>query len=141
MSCSFASQLSPCGSHGSSTIVPLNSCKQDVTAHLVSLGVSGKRGRRFESPQITERELILNRAGHFDLPEDWIGAMTICPKHRRELIVDWRGRKTATCCYPVHEGQHKQVNPRRVNFTLSKEIFLLHNSVVPVGSGEYYSTF
>ena len=62
-------------------------------------------------------------------------------KHWRELIVDWRGRKNATCYYQIHEGQHKQVNPSRVNFTLSREIFVLHNSVVPVGSGEYYSTF
>ena len=135
MNCSFVSQQSPCSSVGSSTILPLNACKQDVTTHLLSLGVSSKRGWRSENQGITEKELILNRAGYFDLPEDRVAAMVICPKHRKELITDWRGRKKATCCYPLHEGQ------RRVNFTLSKEIFVLHNSAVPIGSGKFHSIF
>ena len=142
MNCSFVSQQSPCSSVGSSTILPLNACKQDVTTHLVGLGVSSKRGWRSENQVITEKELILNRAGYFDLPEDRVAAMVICPKHRKELITDWRGRKKATCCYPLHEGQRKQMkDPRRVNFTLSKEIFVLHNSAVPIGSGKFHSIF
>ena len=43
--------------------------------------------------EITEKELILNRAGHFDSSQDRVATMTICPKHRRDLTVDWRGRK------------------------------------------------
>ena len=141
MACSFASQESPCSSlESSTTVLPLDACKQDITAHLLGLGVSAKRGWRSQSPGITEKELILNRAGYFDLPEDRVAAMTICPKHRRDLTADWRGRKSTTCCYPLHEGERKQVkDPRRVNFTVSREIFGLHNSIVPIGSGEYYS--
>ena len=82
-------------------------------------------------------ELILNRAGHFDLSQHRLTAMTICPKHRRDLIVDWRGRKSLTCCYPSHKGQRKQgKDPRCVNFAVSKEISPLHNAAVPVGSSE-----
>lgn len=85
---------------------------------------------------------MLNRAGYFDLPEDRVAAMVICPKHRKELTTDWRGRKNASCCYPLHEGQRKQMkDPRRVNFTLSKEIFVLHNSAVSIGSGEFHLIF
>ena len=148
MNCSFVSQQSPCSSVGSSTILHINACKQDVTAHLLGLGVSAKRGWRSENPgkssflKILKIQLILNRAGYFDLPEDRVASLTICPKHRRELITDWRGRKNASCCYPLHEGQSKQMKePRCVNFILSKEIFVLHNSAVPVGSGEFHSIF
>ena len=138
MNCSFASQESPCSSYGSSTnVLPLDACKEDITPHLLGLGVSSKRGWRSEGIEITEKELILNRAGHFDLSQDRVAAMTICPKHRRDLTVDWRGRKSSTCCYPSHEGQRKQVkDPRRVNYATSTEIFALHNAAVPVGSSE-----
>ena len=88
--------------------------------------MSSKRGWQSEGIEITEKELILNRAGHFELSQDSVAAMTICPKHRRDLTVDWRGRKSSTCCYPSHKGQRKQVkDPRRVNYTVSKEIFAL----------------
>lgn len=138
MKCSFASQETPCSSYGSSTdILPLDACKEDITPHLLGLGVSSKRGWRSEGIEITENDLILNRAGHFDLSQDRVATMAICPKHRRELTVDWRGRKSSTCCYPSHKGHRKQVkDPRRVNYAVSKEIFSLYNAVVPVGSGE-----
>lgn len=141
LNCSFASQESPCSSLESSiTVLPLDFCKQDITAHLLGLGVSTKWGWRSQSPGIPEKELILKRVGHFDLPDDRVAVITICPKHRRDLTADWRGCKSTTCCYPLHEGECKQVkDPRRVNFTVSKEIFGLHNSMVPVGSGENYS--
>lgn len=139
MNCLFASHESPCSSYGSSTnVLPLDdACKEDITPHLLGLGVSSKRGWRSEGIEITEKELILNRAGHFDLSQDRVAAMTICPKHRRDLTVDWRGRKSSTCCYPLHKGQRKQVkDPRRVNYAMSKEILALHNAAVPVGSSE-----
>ena len=106
MNCSFASQESPCSSYGSSTnVLPLDACKEDITSQLLGLGVSSKLGWRSEGIEIPEKELILNRAGHFDLSQDRVAAMTICPKHKRDLTVDWRGRKSSTCCYPSHEGQ------------------------------------
>ena len=86
MNCSFAS---------SANVLPLDVCKEDITPHLLGLGMSSKRGWRSEGIEITEKELILNRAGHFDLSQDRVAAMTICPKHRRDLTVDWRGRHVA----------------------------------------------
>ena len=117
--------------------MPLDACKEDITPHLLGLGVSSKRGWRSEGIEITEKKLILNRTGHINLSQDRVATMTICPKHRRDLTVDWRGRKSSTCCYPSHKGQCKYVkDSRRVNYTVSKEIFALHNAVVPVGSSE-----
>ena len=83
MNCSFASQESPCSSYGSSTnVLPLDACKEDITPQLLGLGVSSKRGWRSEGIEITKKELILIRAGHFHLSQDRVAAMTICPKHR-----------------------------------------------------------
>ena len=81
MECSFKNADSICGVFESdSRLLPLNACKSDIKSHLVVLGISGKRGWRSDS-SITERELILNRAGLFDLDEEYIGTLTICPKH------------------------------------------------------------
>ena len=109
MNCSFGSQESPCSSLGSSTtVLPLDACKQDVTAHLLGLGVSGKRGWRSQSPIITEKELILNRAGHFDLSEDRVAAMTICPKHRRDLTGEVvKVRHVAIHCTKVNANRSR----------------------------------
>ena len=47
MNCSFGSEDSVCGPFGTnSTILPLVKCEEDMTSHLISLGVSSKRGRR-----------------------------------------------------------------------------------------------
>ena len=67
-------------------------CKQDMTSRLVSLGISGKRGRG--ETEVSESELILNRAGHIGiLREEAKDALTISPKHRKHLTTDWPGRK------------------------------------------------
>ena len=94
-------------------VVTPRTCKQHVIAHLLDSGVIVNLGRRFWNPEFAEKELTINRAGHFDFPEDRIAAMSVCPKHRRELIANWRGRKSATRCYTLHEDQHKQLNRRR----------------------------
>ena len=116
-------------------ILPLLACKRDMTSYLVSLGISGKRGRG--KTRITESELILNRAGRFGtVNEEEIQAMTICPKHRKELTTDWPGRKGQLCCYPSHKGQKRQLSlSRRINASMSAEIFLQFNVVVPIGAG------
>ena len=109
MNCSFGSEDSVCGPFGAnSTILPLVKCEEDMTSHLISLGVSSKRGRR-SIPTLSESNLILNRAGLFGLGLQRTGEMTICPKHRRELAVDWAGRKSSTCSYPSHRGPRKQM--------------------------------
>ena len=137
MNCSFVSEDAPCCSVGlSSEIVPLLSCKHDMTSHLLSLGISGKRGRG-QDTAVTEIDLILNRAGLFGEMVQDIESKTICPKHRRDLTTDWAGRKGKTCCYPTHQGHKKQIQqPRRVTATMSAEILMRHNVAVPIGAGK-----
>ena len=126
MTCSFGLHDSPCGPVGNnSTIVPLGRCNHDMTSHLTSLGISLKR-RIEQQTTLSEVGLILNRAGLFD-KEDLVGTMTICPKHRKELTLDWPGRKRSTCSHPQHKGQRKQMKTfRRVNASLADEIFAVH---------------
>lgn len=134
MSCSFESHDSPCGSCGEiSQIIPLVKCTDDMTTHLISLGVSSKRGRRSVSA-LEEWKLILNRAGMFGNVD--VSSITICPRHRRSLTIDWPGRKSNICCYPSHGSNRKQIkSPRRINQTMSEEIFQRFQATVPIGSG------
>jgi len=67
MVCSFSSPLSQYGAtteYANATPIPLLNCNNDVSFYLRSIGASGARGRN-TSAQITEVELILNRAGPF----------------------------------------------------------------------------
>lgn len=135
MSCSFGSKESSCGPFKrETTIIPLSSCTYDISDHLSStLCVSVKRSAEDESI-LTEIDLILNRAGQFRADHS---VMTICPKHRRELTLDWPGRKRTTCTYPLHKGPYKQLKSlRRINSSMSMEIFNRFNQVVPIGSGK-----
>ena len=119
-----------------STILPLVKCEEDMTSHLISLSVSSKRGRR-SIPTLSESKLILNRAVLFGLGLQRTGEMIICPKHRRELTVDWAGRKSNTCSYPSHRGPRKQMkNVRRINISISEEVFARYQISVPIGSGK-----
>ena len=137
MNCSFFSEYSVCGPFGAnSTILLLVKCEEDMTSHLISLGVSSKRGRR-SIPTLSESNLILNRAGLFRLDLQSTGETTICPKHRRELRVDWAGRKSSTCSYPSQRGPRKQMkNVRRINISISEEVFSCYQISVPIGSGK-----
>ena len=69
--CSFWSVGSPCGDEGVGLkICPLLSCTRDIESHwLVSLGLGRKRGAT-GSKISDEVDLILNRAGKFNVPED-----------------------------------------------------------------------
>ena len=90
MNCSFGLEDSVCGPFGvNSTILLLVKCEEDMTSHLISLGVSSKRGRR-SIQTLSESNLILNRAGLFGLGLQRTGEMTICPKHRRGFKVTGR---------------------------------------------------
>ena len=136
MDCSFRSEETPCSLDGiGSVIIPLLACKRDITSHLVSLGISSKRGQG--RTEISESQLILNRAGLI-VTEEEIETLTICPKHRKDLTIDWSGQKRNICCYPTHQVQKKQIaNPRRVNTVMSAEIFAAFNVVVPIGAGKF----
>ena len=136
INCSFGWEDSAvCGPFGAnSTILSLVKCEEDMTSHLISLSVSSKRGRR-SVPTLSESNLILNRTGLFGLGLQRTGEMTICPKHRQELTVDWAGRKSSTCSYPSHRGPRKQMkNVRRIN--ISEEVFARYQISVPIGSGK-----
>ncbi|KAK3697376.1 hypothetical protein QZH41_011154 [Actinostola sp. cb2023] len=89
-------------------------------SHLVSLGVGTKRG--VIGAVVTEIDLILNRAGLFGTTLEEKQVMTVCPKHRKTLTIDWMGRKINTCCYPNHTGQKKgNLLLRRANAEMSKK--------------------
>ena len=127
MNCSFCSECSVCGLFGAnSTILFLVKCEEDMTSHLISLGVSSKRGRR-SIPTLSESNLILNRGGLFGLGLQRTGEMTICLKHRRELRVHWAGRKSSMCSYPSHRGQMKNV--QRINISIPEEVFACYQNI------------
>ena len=136
MTCSFVAEGSPYSPVEScSGVIPLLACTRDLTDHLVSLGVSGKRGKDARS-DLREKDLILNRAGICPQTDEETKTMTVCPKHRKGLTVAWAGRQRTKCCYPTHQGQRVTMKLlRRINQTLSAEIFTLHHVVIPIGSG------
>lgn len=138
LTCSFSSPDSACSLEGTgSQIVPLLACNLDMTPHLLSLGVSSGQ-QRSEDENDNEVGLILNRAGYFVVTDEEKIVMTICPRHRKKLTTDWAGRKSNTCSYPTHRGPRKSIQkPRRVNATLSEEIYQIHHATVPIGSGKY----
>ena len=137
LTCLFSSRDSACSWEGTgSQIVPLLACKLDVTAHLLSLGVSSGQQRTGDE-NVSEVDLILNRAGYFIATEDEKMSMTICPSHRKLLTTDWAGRKSNTCSYPSHRGPRRAIKkPRRVNATLSEEIYRFHHATVPISSSK-----
>ena len=83
LTCSFSSRDSACSLEGTgSQIVPLLACKLDVTAHLLSLGVSSGQQRTGDE-NVSEVDLILSRARYFVATEDEKMSMTIYPSHRK----------------------------------------------------------
>ena len=97
MSCSFGCPDTACAPFRNySTIVPLISCERDTTHYLNSLGVSLKRDVGGQAI-VSEIELILNRAGMFNVEDKQIQCMTICPMYREQLTLVWPGRKQYTC--------------------------------------------
>jgi len=58
--------------------------------------------QRTGDKKVHEVDLILNRAGYFVATENEKISMTIYPRHRKKLTIDWAGRKSNTCSYPSH---------------------------------------
>ena len=128
----FLSSLSKykgtCGtSRGVTESVCLEDCTDNISSHLNSCHLSWER--------LTECELILTRAGIFDLPvSSKLSEMMICPKHRHSLGKHWKQKKP--CQYPKHRGGNKAIKTRNViNIKMAKEIKMLHEAIVPIGSG------
>lgn len=76
--------------------------------------------------------------GIFD-PTDEHLKLTICPRHREMYGTRWFINKKS-CCAPLEWCSHKNSKPkgdRGITLAQSKELYILSNCLVPVGSREY----
>ena len=109
MSCSFSAVDSVCGptpyTPNEVHVIPLKSCRKDLTDYLTNLGVSGSRGF---GTRINEADVILNRAGLHSLSEEDRERITVCPKHRHELTTHYQKLKSS-CSHPSHRGEAKKI--------------------------------
>ena len=116
------------GDRGDCNIVSIDECKEDVSGHLLSVHLSRE--------EFSESELILSRAGLFDVSKEQMHLMYICPRHRNSLGRFFRPLKT--CQYPAHSGKVKSVKGRYViTVQIAKDIHKLHGKVVAIGSRKY----
>ena len=132
MSCSFSTVDSVCGptpyAPNELHVIPLKSCRKDLTDYLTNLGVSGSRGI---GTRINEADVILNFAGLHSLSEDYRMS-----KARYELTTHYQKLKSS-CSHPSHKGEVKKLkNPCRVNKKVSEEIYQEFQVSVPIGSGK-----
>ena len=100
-SCSFRQiKKIACGSSRNlSQMVKVDECQDTITTQLETCHLS-KSG-------LSEAELILSRADHFDLTKDQVQQMVICPQHRHKLGKFWRPPRS--CQYPSHIGPVKNI--------------------------------
>ena len=91
--------LCGCGEFtGEVKLVSLSQCNNDITAHL--------RRCHLAKENITESELILQRAGYLDKTAQQAEKMFVCPRHRANLGKDWGNPTGRTACrYPDHKGK------------------------------------
>ena len=134
--CSFRDIVrGDCGaSQGLETLFLLRDCNDDIGAHLVNCHLS--------SGCLTEKELILVRAGLFSVIESQREIMSICPRHTHSLGKFWRPPRS--CQYPDHKGKSTAVGGRHViGLKLAKEIHssLLFSENAAVGSRKYKMPF
>ena len=118
-----------CGSsRGLSQMVKLDECQDTITTQLEISHLS-KSG-------VSEAELILSRAGHFDLTKDQVEQMVICPQHRHKLGKFWRPPRS--CQYPSHSGPRKKhCNERHViGLETAKNIQSVFKVTVGIGLRE-----
>jgi len=111
-------------------VVPLLSCKRNVTEHTHGVGITEDID--------TESELILARASVFANPSD-ISTWQICPAHRSRLGIGWR-RGANICRVPAvmsSHGERKRVADRGIHKSDSKKILRYSGVFLLVGSGMY----
>lgn len=88
-----------CGSsRGLSQMVKVDEYQDKITTQLKICHLS-KSG-------LDEAEVILSRAGHFDVTKDQVEQMVICPQHRHKLGKFWRPPRS--CMYPSLSGPRKK---------------------------------
>ena len=113
--CSFSGfGKTSCGDFRGSayTVCRLRECQEDITSYLETCHLSKLSG-------MMEYELILVRAGLFNVPPHRQEEMFVCPKHRHNLGRNWRPLRT--CRYPLHLGVRKKLkNDHVINLEMSK---------------------
>ena len=121
---------SSCGeSRGVTSNISILECNGDIETHLRSCHLSRLK--------ITEYELILARAGHFNLNPGQIAKMTVCPRHRDNLGRYFRPLRS--CQYPVHNGPVRKCGGRDVvNITMAEDCLKLYGVLIHVGSRKYH---
>ena len=132
--CSFAGIANiTCGSsRGKDEFVPLNKCVVEVKNHLRMCNLSRTK--------VTEYDLILARAGKFNLSHEEVEKMVVCPAHRHNLGIYWRPRKS--CQYPGHEGKKIALHCKNpINWQMAQEIREMFVTLVQVGSRKYFQLF
>ena len=89
------------------------------------------------SPEnVTDIDIILARAGLFDLSASRVKEMTVCPKHRNNLGRHWHSPRT--CQYPGHARKFKKIEEGiAINFKTSKDIYTLFGKTAQVESRKY----
>lgn len=112
-------------------IVPLVSCKKDISYHKKSLSIFDVEN---------EVELILARCSIFSISPSLLNDLTICPLHRFTLGLGWY-RSSQKCQVPSEISKHD--NPRKwpkaergIGKMFSEVIFEKTGKCIPVGSGE-----
>ena len=86
--------------------------------------------------KVTEYDVILARAGKFNLSHEEIEKMVVCPAHRHNLGIYWRPRKS--CQYPDHKGKKIALHYKTpINWQMTQEIRKMFVTFVKVGSRKY----
>lgn len=130
--CSFYTRIkSECGGYRTGNIdnvIMLTKCKNDIRRHLSSCHLSREN--------MQEYELIIARAGLFDIPESQLEKMWICPRHRKVLGKEWRPLRS--CQYPTHQGDQKKIKDSHVvQLKMAKEIHKMHGVTIGIGSRKH----
>ena len=115
-----------CGSsRGRTETVFLYECRDDISTHLKNCSLSRSN--------LTEYEVILQRAGLDRMTHDEVKKLRVCPRHRYALGKYWRPSKL--CQYPGHKGSPTNVKSRNViNLATAQEVYQLFQISVPIGS-------
>jgi len=125
-SCNFReyTKITCGGSRGLHELKKLSDCLDEITAHLQSCNLT-------RSSELTEAKLILARAGHFDLTEEQVEYMFICPQHRHNLGRFWRAPRSCQ-----HSGpRKKQCKDKHViGVVTAKEIHTICKTTIGIGS-------
>ena len=126
----YSELFAECGdSRSISGLFSLTKCEDNIQSHLASLHLSRQH--------LSERDIILARAGMFDLDDSIVTDMKVCAKHRHNLGKFWR--PSTACLYPTHQGRPGQKSSKSrysVNLDMSKTIQRMFGILVPVGSGK-----